>query len=75
MCKSNCQNNCNKCPILPKPSAMSKVIGDLVKTVVMLHEDHQEELTNTLLHDVSLHANLDKIEHLLWVVRQQRKSV
>lgn len=74
MCKTNCQNNCNRCPIKPKP-AMSKIVGDLVNTVVMLHNDHQEELTNTLLHDASLHANLDKIEHLLCVVRQQRKSV
>lgn len=75
MCKLACQNNCNKCPIQTKPSAMSKVVGDLVKTVVMLYEDHQEELTNTLLHDASLYDNLDKIEHLLWLTRQQRKSV
>ena len=54
--------------------AMSNIVADLINTVVMLHEDHQEELTNTLLHDVSLHANLDKIEHLLWLTRQQRKQ-
>ena len=52
MCKSNCQNNCSKCPMTGKP-AMSKIVADLINTVVMLHNDHQEELTNTLLHDTS----------------------
>ena len=73
MCKSNCQNNCTSCPMQPKPSALSKVVADLVNTVIMLQEEHSEELSNILLHEESLYANLDKIEHLLWVTRQQRK--
>lgn len=54
--------------------ALSKIVADLVNTVIMLHEEHSEELSNVLLHEESLYANLDKIEHLLWVTRQQRKG-
>lgn len=73
MCKSNCQNNCDKCPIKPKPSAMSKIVADLVNTVIMLHNEHEQELVDALINDTTLHESLSKVEFILWQTRQQRK--
>lgn len=73
MCKPNCQNNCNKCPIQSKSPVMSKVVSDLVNTVIMLHNEHEQELIDVLVNDKTLHESLSKVEFILWQTRQQRK--
>lgn len=56
-----------------KTSALNKIVSDLLDTVIMLEEEHGEELNRVLIDDSALHERLGKVEFLLWQTRQKRK--
>lgn len=54
-------------------SALNKIVSDLLDTVIMLNEEHGEELNHVLIEDEALHERLGKVEWLLSTSRQKRK--